>query len=105
MASSVIEEDLTIEGNISSSEGSIEIKGSVVGDVSAKAVIIQPDGTIDGALSAKKVSIEGKLNGSLKCDDVKFASTSHVQADVLAQTMTTESGAKVVGKINITGGR
>ncbi len=103
MASSIIEEDLKIEGNISSSEGSVEVKGSVVGDVAAEAVIIQPSGSIDGALSAKKISIEGKLKGSLKCDDLKLASTSDIQADVLAQTMTTESGAKVEGKVKITG--
>ncbi len=103
MASSIIEEDLKIEGNISSSEGSVEVKGSVVGDVAAEEITIQPSGSIDGALSAKKICIEGKLKGSLKCDDLKLVSTSLVQADVVAQTMTTESGAKVVGKVEITG--
>ncbi len=103
LASSIIEEDLKIEGNISSSEGSVEVKGSVVGDVAAEEITIQPSGSIDGALSAKKICIEGKLKGSLKCDDLKLVSTSLVQADVVAQTMTTESGAKVVGKVEITG--
>lgn len=103
MVISIIAEDLTIEGNISSGEGSVEVKGIVAGNVTAEEVIILPSGSIDGVLSAKKVSIEGKLKGSVKCGDLKLASTSHVQADVVAQTMTTESGAKVVGNLKVTG--
>ena len=105
MASSTIEEDLTIEGNIVSKKGSVEIKGRVAGDVTADAVVVQLNGSIDGALSAKQITIEGKHKGGLKCDDLMIAATSTVQADVTALTMTTESGAKVVGKINITGGQ
>ncbi|MBW4710429.1 polymer-forming cytoskeletal protein [Roseobacter sp. YSTF-M11] len=103
MASSVIEEDLIIEGNIKSGEGNVEVKGKVMGDVTAQSVVVQTGGAIDGALSAKTVVIEGKHKGKLQCDDLKLASTSSVQADVSAQTMTSESGAKVAGKIQITG--
>lgn len=103
MASSIIEEDLKIEGNISSSEGSVDVKGSVAGDVAAEAINIQLGGSIEGALSAKKIGIEGKLTGSVKCDDLKLESTSHVRADIVAQSLTTENGAKVVGKVEITG--
>ncbi|NVO58657.1 polymer-forming cytoskeletal protein [Rhodobacteraceae bacterium B1Z28] len=103
MASSIIEEDLTIEGNVSSSGGSVDVKGHVVGDVSADAITVRLSGSVDGALSAKKITIEGKHNGSLSCDDLQLASTSWVQADVVARTMATESGARVVGKVEITG--
>ena len=105
VASSIIEEDLTIEGNLNSSEGGIEVKGRVVGDVSAETITVQVGGSVDGALSAKKIVIEGKHKGSLKCDDLKIASTAQIQADVTAKTMATESGAKVVGKVNIAGGQ
>ena len=105
MASSIVEEDLAIEGNLVSSAGGVEIKGRVVGDISADTIAVQIGGSVDGALSAKKIIIEGKHQGSLKCDDLKIASTSHVQADVVARTMATESGAKVVGNVNIAGGQ
>ena len=101
--SSVIEEDLTIEGNIRSSEGSVDINGRVVGDVSAEIIAVQLSGSVDGAMSATKIAVEGSHTGSLKCDDLKLASTSQVQADVVAKVMATESGAKVKGKIDITG--
>ena len=103
MPSSVIEEDLTIEGNVSSSEGSVDIKGRVVGDVSAETITVHVSGSVDGALSAKKIAVEGKHKGSLNCDDLKLASTSQIQADVVAKEMETESGAKVKGKFDITG--
>lgn len=103
MASSIVEEDLTIEGNIRSDGGGVDIKGHVVGDVSADAITVQLSGSVEGALSAKQIVIEGKHNGSLKCDDLKLASSSNIQADVVARTMETESGAKVMGKVNITG--
>jgi cytoskeletal protein CcmA (bactofilin family) len=103
VASSIIEEDLTIEGNISSSEGSVDVKGKLIGDLTAQSVVVQASGIVDGAVSAKTVSIEGRHNGKLDCDDLKLASTSDVQADVKARTMTTESGAKVAGTVNISG--
>ena len=103
MANSTIAEDLIIEGNVSSSEGSVEVNGRVIGDVAVGTILIQPSGSIDGGLSAKTISIEGTLKGNLKCDDLKVVSTSHVQADIVALTMTVESGARVVGKVKVTG--
>lgn len=101
--SSIIEEDLMIEGNIRSSEGSVDIKGRVVGDVTAEMITVQLSGSVDGAMSATKIAVEGSHTGSVKCDDLKLASTSQVQADVVAKGMATESGAKVKGTIDITG--
>ena len=103
MPNSMIEEDLTIEGNITSSEGSVDVKGRVVGDVSAETITVQLSGSVDGALSAKRIAVEGTHKGSLSCDNLKLASTARVQADVVAKEMEMESGAKVNGKVDITG--
>ncbi|WP_299951687.1 polymer-forming cytoskeletal protein [uncultured Ruegeria sp.] len=105
MANSIVEVDLTIEGNLNSSEGDVEVKGQVVGDISADTITVQVVGSVDGALSAKKIVMEGKHQGRLKCDDLKIASSAQIQADVEARTMATESGARVVGKVNIAGGQ
>ncbi|WIY24247.1 bactofilin family protein [Parasedimentitalea psychrophila] len=103
MSNSIIEEALTIEGNMKSEQGSVEVKGKVIGDVSAKSVVVRTNGSLAGAVSAETVTIEGKQTGSIKCADLTLASTSDVQVDVEAQTMTTQSGAKVSGKLQITG--
>ena len=101
MTKSVIEEDLTLDGNLSSKEGGVEVKGKVLGNVTAVSVIIRDKGTIDGALTATSVSIEGRYSGTLKCEDLKVAATSDVKGDVSAKTMTTESGSKIAGKVSI----
>jgi len=103
VANSVIEEDVTIEGNITSSQGSVEVRGRVVGDVSAQAVTVLEGGTVDGALSAKSVTVEGIYSGKIQCDDLRLAASSQVQADVSAQTMSTENGAQLQGNIKVSG--
>ena len=57
MPSSIIEEDLMIEGNIRSSEGSVDIKGRVIEDVSVEMITIQLSGSVDGAMSATKIVV------------------------------------------------
>lgn len=103
MAVSTIEEDLTIKGNIASKGGNVDVKGKVIGDVTAEEVLIHGSGSVDGALAAKNIAIQGKHKGNLKCDGLTFAATAQVEADVSAKTMTTESGAKILGKVQITG--
>ncbi|MGA9436366.1 MAG: polymer-forming cytoskeletal protein, partial [Roseobacter sp.] len=79
MTKSVIEEDLTLDGNLSSKEGGVEVKGKVLGNVTAVSVIIRDKGTIDGALTATSVSIEGRYSGTLKCEDLEVTATSDVK--------------------------
>lgn len=103
MANSIIEKDLVIDGNVSSAEGGIEIKGKVTGDITADAVIVQVGGSTKGTLSAKSITIEGDHTGSLRCDDLKLGTASTVNADVKAKTMAAESGVKMSGKVKVTG--
>jgi hypothetical protein len=39
----------------------------------------------------------------VQCDDLTLTSTSDLNAKVIAQTMTTEVGAKIAGSVKITG--
>ncbi|KIC12977.1 hypothetical protein RA19_00845 [Leisingera sp. ANG-M1] len=103
MVNSVIEKDVTVEGNITSSKGSVEVRGRVVGDLSAQSVTVHAGGTVDGALSAQSVAVEGTYSGKIQCDDLRLAASSQVQADVSAKTMATESGAQLQGNIRISG--
>lgn len=100
---SVIEEDLTVEGDIKSTKGTVEVKGKVLGNVEAASVSLHQNGDIEGAITANSVSLQGGYQGTLKCDDLHVAATSNVRGDVSARTMTTERGAILVGKVNISG--
>jgi cytoskeletal protein CcmA (bactofilin family) len=103
MTRSVIEEDLTIEGNVTSKEGEIDVKGKVTGDVDARAVDVHPGGRVDGAISAEAVTIQGAQSGRIKCTELSLVKTADVKADVAARTLVSEKGARLVGKVQITG--
>ena len=87
---SVIEEDLTLEGDIKSNEGTVEVKGKVLGNIAAASVVLHQSGAIEGAIAATSVSLEGSYQGTLK-------------GDISAKTMTTENGAILIAKVSITG--
>ncbi len=103
MTKSVIEEDLIIDGNITSDEGDIEVKGRVNGDVSGKSVSVHAHGEVTGALVASAVRIQGRHTGRIDCTELALEKNAEVKADVKAQTLSSEKGARLVGKVQITG--
>lgn len=103
MNRSVIEQDLIIEGNISSKQGEIEIKGRVTGDLDANTVEIRPGGQVQGAIQAEIVRIEGSHAGTISCGDLVLDAEADVKADVTARTLVSEKGARLNGKVQITG--
>ncbi|MGB8621853.1 MAG: polymer-forming cytoskeletal protein [Paracoccaceae bacterium] len=103
MSNSVIEEDLVVDGNIVSKEGNVDVKGRVTGDITAQSVGVLPSGQVQGAVSAETVKIEGKQAGQIRCDELALLGSAEVKADVTAKTMSSEKGARLVGKVEITG--
>ena len=104
MTGTVIQEDLTIQGDLSAKDGDITISGKVTGDVSAKSVEVLAPGKIVGGISASDVKISGRLEGSVKCDSLSLEEKSEVKADVTAGTMTMRSGATISGRVEAKGG-
>lgn len=103
MTKSVIEEDLIIDGNITSKDGDIDVKGRVKGDISAKGVSVSSNGEVTGAISAGAVRIQGRHTGQIDCTELALEKNAEVKADVKAQTLSSEKGARLVGKVQITG--
>jgi cytoskeletal protein CcmA (bactofilin family) len=104
MSQSVIEEDLTIDGNITSDGGDVHVKGSVTGDITARAVDVHTTGQVKGAIEADQVKIQGKQSGRIKCAELALEKLAEVKSDVTAQTLSSEKGARLIGKVQITGG-
>lgn len=104
MTRSVIEEDLVIDGNVTSPDGDIEVKGRVTGDITARSVDVHANGSVQGAIAAATVRIGGRQSGRIKCDALSLDKSAEVKADITAQTLTSEKGARLVGKVQITGG-
>ena len=103
MTKSVIEEDLIIDGNITSKDGDIDVKGRVKGDISAKGVSVSTNGEVTGSISAGAVRIQGRHTGQIDCTELALEKNAEVKADVKAQTLSSEKGARLVGKVQITG--
>jgi len=102
MTKSIISEDLTITGDISGS-GLIEVQGTVRGDVNSQAIDILNGGQIEGNVKAETAHVRGQLKGSLSAESVDLYSDAVIDADVSAGTMSSEKGARVVGKVDIGG--
>ena len=104
MSGTIIKQDLVIDGNITSSGGSVSVKGKVTGDITAKQVDVAMGGQVNGSVTADTVNIQGQQAGSVKCTELSLGSTSEVKSQIMAQTMTSEKGAKLVGEVQISGG-
>lgn len=104
MAETIIQEDMTVQGNMVAKEGTISIAGKVAGDIDAKSVEIREHGAVNGGVSAEKVMIAGLLEGSVKCEELSLEEKSSLKADVSAGTMKMNSGAKISGRVEARGG-
>jgi cytoskeletal protein CcmA (bactofilin family) len=104
VAATVIQEDLTIQGDLVAKEGDISISGKVTGDISARNVEILAQGSVKGGISADAVKIAGRLEGSVNCKALALEEKSDVKADVTAGSMTMSSGATISGRVEARGG-
>lgn len=103
MTGTIIESDLVVDGNMSSPEGTISIKGKVTGDIDAKSLDVAGSGEVSGSVKADNVTIQGRQSGSVECAELALGATSQVSSKIIAKTMVSEKGAKVVGEVKITG--
>ncbi|WP_372922097.1 polymer-forming cytoskeletal protein [Roseovarius sp.] len=103
MGETIIQADVTIEGDLLAKGGTISINGHVSGDIEARAVQILAPGTVEGSINAEDVAISGQLQGSVKCDVLSLSEESIVSADVAAGTMTMKSGADLTGRVSVRG--
>ncbi len=104
MSETVIQEDLTIQGNLSAKDGAISVGGNITGDIEARTVAVIARGVVKGAINAKEVNIAGLLEGNVKCSALTLGEKSELKADVTAGTMTMSSGAKISGRVETRGG-
>lgn len=104
VAETVIQEDMTIQGNLVAKDGAISVGGKVTGDIDARSVGVLAKGVVKGAIGADEVRIAGLLEGSVKCGALALDEESELKADVTAGSMTMSSGAKISGRVEARGG-
>ena len=99
---SLIGSGTTIEGKVST-EGSIRIDGTLVGDLVTKAnAAVGISGFIDGTMTAQNVTVAGKVNGTVTATDkLVLESKCVVKGDIHAARLVVDEGASLNGQCSM----
>ena len=97
MVPSIIGEDLTVNGNVSS-KGEIQVDGEIQGDIDCGSLLLGDKSQINGSVRAEDVVVRGKVIGSIRGLRVTLQSQSHVEGDIFHQSLAIEQGAYFEGK-------
>jgi cytoskeletal protein CcmA (bactofilin family) len=89
---SIIAKNSKINGNLHSS-GTIEIEGSVYGDINTKTLIIRQSGFFQGKIIAEDVYIQGKFEGNITVGKISISQTANINGEISYQTMSVQDGA------------
>jgi cytoskeletal protein CcmA (bactofilin family) len=94
---SIISEGFTFEGTITS-DGILNIAGTVRGKVTAKSVLIDASGQVEGELNSEQLVIKGQLKGEVNCDDLNIGPLARVDGAISYKYIHIQRGSKVSGK-------
>lgn len=95
---SIIGANLTIRGNLSS-DGAVQIDGTVEGDIDSKSLIVGEGASIHGTISADTVMVCGKTEGAIKGKSVQLMSKAWVTGDIVHESLSVEAGASIEGRV------
>ncbi len=79
--------------------GSLQIDGTVNGDVRAHAVVVDSQGVVHGEVIAEEVLVRGRIIGPIRGIHVHVYAGGHVQGDVINETISVDNGAYIDGTI------
>jgi cytoskeletal protein CcmA (bactofilin family) len=97
MVPSIIGEDLTITGNVTS-EGEVQVDGEIEGDIRCSSLLLGDKSQVQGSVIAEDVVVRGKLVGSVRGVRVTLQAQSPVEGDIFHQSLAIEQGAYFEGK-------
>ncbi len=94
---STISDALSITGNVISN-GEIRLDGEVHGDIHCASLVLSENARLEGSAVAEDVVVAGRLIGSVRAVRLSLQAGSHMEGDVLCQTLAIEKGAYFDGK-------
>lgn len=94
---SVIGDAARIVGNLTS-EGEIEVQGTVEGNIRSRRVIVGESGEVHGEIVAEAVDIRGSVEGPVVAASVTVARTARIIGHITHRELTIEPGAYLEGR-------
>ena len=94
---SIISEGFEFVGTITS-EGTLNISGSVKGKITARFVLVDVEGQVEGELNADSLMIKGKVVGDVQCQDLNVGPRAFVDGSISYQNIHIQRGGKIAGK-------
>lgn len=92
MSESVIADDLRIKGEVTTS-GDIELKGTIVGDVTCRTLLIAEDAKVEGTAKAEKVVVRGSVEGKIHGIRVTLAPSAKVKGELVCKALSVDEEA------------
>lgn len=93
----VITRDLTVIGDLTS-DGHVEIRGTVKGTINSRSVEIRDSGVVEGAVIAELAVIHGSVLGPVRANTVTAGTTARIVGSVFHNVLTIEPGASIEGR-------
>lgn len=96
---SILAADLVVTGVVAS-EGTIEVHGTVDGEIAAATINIGQSGQIKGKVQAGQLDVQGNVSGQVAVGTLTLRAASTLEADCQSNRLVIENGATVQGRFN-----
>jgi cytoskeletal protein CcmA (bactofilin family) len=93
---SFISRGMTVVGKIVG-EGTVEIFGSIEGELRALTVLINEGAKVEGEIVAEELTISGQVKGTIHANRVKLNSSAVVEGDIFHRSLSIEENARFEG--------
>ncbi|MCC7522310.1 polymer-forming cytoskeletal protein [Candidatus Uhrbacteria bacterium] len=103
-AATIIAKGVKVDGDFGS-DGDVVIDGEVKGSLSATGQLtVGTEAVIHADVKAGSAIVSGTVEGNLTADKrIDLKSTARIKGDLVSETLSVESGARIDGKLSIGG--
>ncbi len=92
MSESVIADDLKIKGEVTT-QGDVELKGTLEGEIVCRTLLIAEDAKVDGKVTAEKVVVRGSVDGQINGIRVTLAPSAKVRGELVCKALSVDEEA------------
>lgn len=93
---SVVGEDLTLDGNITS-KSNLLIEGTITGNVTCVSLLVSRSGKIVGDVTCETIHIEGTVNGAVTAAMADLKDGCTLEGEISAGSLSIDHGATFTG--------